>query len=358
MHPSFALIGAAWRGEFFLRIARDLPERFPLVGVVVRDPAKRAKFQHDWSFPVFASVDELLAHTQPSFAVTSVGWSANLPLIESLAERGVPVLSETPLAPELPDLHRAFALSQGGARIQNAEQYIFRPMHAARLALARSGRLGTVCEADVSVAHGYHGVSLLRHYLDVGLRLPRVTARKFTTRLTGGPGRGGPPKEHTVKESDRTVAQLDYGDRLGIYDFTGDQYYSWIRSPRVLLRGERGEVNGITVCLLKDFRTPVRFDLVRRDTGRDDSLEGFDHQAILGGDEILYENPFPGPRWLDDEIAIATSLAKMQEYVSTGTEFYGVAEACHDRYLDLLIAEAVKTGGTVEASPQPWTSEG
>ena len=357
MHPDFALIGAAWRGEFFLRIARDLPERFPLAGVVVRDPAKREQFRRDWPFPVFASVDELLARTQPSFVVTSVGRAANLPLLELLAERGVPVLSETPIAPELADLQRAFALAQGGARIQNAEQYIFQPLHAARLVLARSGRLGTICEADVSVAHGYHGVSLLRHFLDVGLRLPRVTARKFTTRLTGGPGRAGSPKEPTVGHSDRTVAQLDYGDRLGIYDFTGDQYFSWIRSPRLLLRGERGEINGTTVRLLKDFRTPVCFDLIRRDAGRDGNLEGFHHQAILGGGEILYENPFPGPRWHDDELAVATSLAKMQDYVSAGTEFYGVAEACHDRYLDLLIAKAVETGQTVEATPQPWILE-
>ncbi len=358
MKPTFALIGAGWRGDFFLRIAHDLPDQFPLVGVVARNAEKRAQLKAKWPFPVFASVDELLGATKPSFAVTAVGWSANLPLLETLAGCGVAVLSETPIAVELADLHTAFALVQTGARIQVAEQYLFQPLHAARLALANSGRLGTIYETDVSCAHGYHGVSLLRHYLQVGLRLPRITARKFTSRIAGGPGREGAPKESVVVDSERVLAQLDYGDRLGVYDFTGDQYFSWIRSPRLLVRGEKGEINQSTVRLLQDFRTPLLFDFIRRDAGLDGNLEGFHHQAILAGGEIFYKNPFPGPRWSDDEIAVATSLAKMQEYVASGTPFYSVAEACHDRYLDLMIARAVASDQTVEVEAQAWNSGG
>ena len=83
-------------------------------------------------------------------------------------------------------------------------------------------------------------------------------------------------------------------------------------------------------------------------------MEGHHHRAILGGSEIWYENPFPGPGWSDDEIAVATCLAKMQQYVETGAEFYGVADACHDRYLDILVGDAVHNGTGVRAEPQPW----
>lgn len=356
--PSFGLVGAGWRGEFFLRIARDLPERFPLAGVVVRDPAKRERFRAAWpSVRAFASVDELLGEAPPGFVVTSVGWSDNLPLIESLVAGGLPILSETPVAPALEDLHRVHALAASGARIQVAEQYLFQPLQAARLALARSGRLGTIHEADVSIAHGYHGLSLLRHYLDVGLQMPqRIQAKRFKSRITAGPGRAGGPEKESVTDSERVVAYLDFGDRLGVYDFAGDQYFSWIRSPRFLLRGEKGEINGTAVRLLQDYRTPVRFELIRRDAGTDGNLEGFHHQAILGGGEVFYENPFPGPRWSDDEIALATSLARMQTYVETGEEFYSVAAACQDRYLDLLVSEAAGSGAVVEPVPQPWSA--
>ena len=35
----YALVGGGWRAEFYLRIARELPERFVIDGLVVRNPA-------------------------------------------------------------------------------------------------------------------------------------------------------------------------------------------------------------------------------------------------------------------------------------------------------------------------------
>jgi len=355
MAQTFGLIGGAWRGEFFLRIARDLPEQFPLAGVVVRDGEKRERLRAAWDVPVFATVEELLAKAKPAFVVTSVSWASNLPLMEFLAAQNMPVLSETPLAPALEDLHRVVELAKSGARIQLAEQYLFQPMHAARLKLVRDGRLGTIYEADVSYAHGYHGISLLRNYLQTGLRLPKITARKFKSRIMAGPGREGGPKEKAIIDTERTIAQFDYGDRLGIFDFAAHQYFSWIRSPRLMVRGEEGEINNSHVRLLKDFQTPIDFTLHRQETGQEANLEGRHLRAIVGGGEIIYQNPFAPARWSDDEIAVATCLSKMMTFVETGESFYGVAEGCHDRYLDILIDEAVKSGGTVEATAQPWS---
>ena len=254
MNPSFGIIGGGWRAEFFLRIARELPEQFPLAGIVIRNPEKSAAFKAKWpSVAVFGSWQSLVAQTAPGFVITSVGWAANPPLLAELAEAGVAVLSETPVSPSLEDLGKAFALVQAGARIQVAEQYLFQPLHAARLALLRSGKVGAVCEADVSIAHGYHGLSLLREYLGLGLELPnRITARNFTSCIVVGPGRNGPPAEEKIQDTTRTLAQLDFAGKLGVFDFVGDQYFSWIRSPRLLVRGERGEINGTEVRLLQD----------------------------------------------------------------------------------------------------------
>ena len=354
MPLSFGIIGSGWRAEFFLRIARDLPEQFPLAGVVARNPDKRAELGRRWAAPTFSTLDELLAEKRPDFVVTSVSAIANLEWMELLSERGVPVLSETPIGRDLKELRRVVDLERAGARIQVAEQYIFQPLHAARLALIESGKLGTILEADVSIAHGYHGVSLLRHFLQTGLRLPKITARRFTSRIVAGPHRTRLPTEKKIVESVRTIAQLDYGDRLGIFDFTGDQYHSWIRSPRLMVRGEDGEINQTTVRLLKRFDTPFQFDLVRRDTGHAGNLEGYSHRSITGGGEVLYENPYPSMRWNDDEIAVATSLSRMANYLSAGEPAYSAAEACHDCYLDQLIAEAAASGQEVVGETQPW----
>lgn len=353
-NTSFGLVGAGWRAEFFLRIARDWPEQFPFAGIVVRDTEKAESIAAKWRVPVYSSVDDLLEKGQPQFVITSVPWVANLPLMAMLAERKIPVLSETPIAPKLEEMHQAYALVQQGARIQVAEQYLFQPMHAARLNLIRSGKLGRIHEVTVSIAHGYHGLSLVRKYLGIDLELPEVSGFRFRSPLVSGPGRNGPPAEETIKESERVIARLDFGDRMGIYDFTGDQYFSWVRGPQLVVRGDHGELNWNTARYLRDYRTPLQLELLRRNTGHDGNLEGYSLESIQAGGDILYSNPFPGARWSDDEIAVATSLEKMQKYAAGGEEFYSVKEACQDRYLDLLVEEAVGSGRAIRAERQPW----
>jgi hypothetical protein len=170
----------------------------------------------------------------------------------------------------------------------------------------------------------------------------------------GGPGRVGPPAEHKVVESRQVIAQLDFGDRLGVFDFTGDQYFSWVRSPRILVRGERGEIVNQQVAYLEDYLTPVYLDLKRVDAGLAGNLEGYYHKGIVAGGEWVYRNPYTPGRLTDDEIAIATCLDKMAAYVEGGPGFYGLPEASQDHYLGLLIDRAVQTGEAVTTKEQPW----
>lgn len=355
MNPSsFAVVGPGWRTEFFLRVARALPEDFRIDGVVVRDPARGAAFETQWGVPSFRSIEALLRLTRPRFAVVSVPQPAAPDVIAELADRGMPVLTETPPAPDLDGLLRLAALVRGGARIQVAEQYVLQPTHAARLALIASGRIGTPSHAHVAVAHGYHGTSLIRNYLGLGFENATITAAGFQSPIVAGPTRAGPPEAFRIDRSDQTIATLDFGDRLAVFDFTGDQYHSWIRSPRVLIRGERGEIKDDELRYLEDHRTPVMLRLLRQDTGHYADIQGYHHQGILAGAEWVYRNPFPGARLNDDEIAVAGCLAGMARHVETGEEIYGFAEAAQDQYLALSIAAARASGGTVRTVTQPW----
>jgi len=352
----YALVGGGWRAEFYLRIARELPERFTIDGLVVRDPAKAEALSKAWGVRTYRTVEALLRETSPQFVVTCVSWEANPPLIHELAARGVAVLSETPPAPDVERMGRLYGLVQGGARIQVAEQYIYQPHHAARLALTASGVLGKISQAQVSAAHGYHGVSLIRHFLGIGYGNARITARRFTSPLVAGPDRSGPPKEERLIQSSQTIAWLDFGDRLGVYDFTGDQYFSWVRGQRLLVRGERGEIINEQASYLRDYLQPIEVTFRRSMAGANGNLEGFYLKGILAGDNWFYRNPFIPGRLTDDEIAIATTLTKMAEYAEGGPEVYPLAEACQDRYLDTMIEQAAKSEQTVETQTQPWAS--
>lgn len=352
----FAIVGGGWRAEFFLRIARSLPDRFRIVGMVVRDAAKGKAMESAWAVSTFRDIDGLLAATRPAFVIVSVPQPAAPGIIAELAGRNVPILTETPPAPTREGLLDLWKLVAGGAKIQVAEQYIYQPLHAARLALVRSGKLGKPSFAQVSSCHGYHGTSLIRHFLGIGFEPATVTARVFESDIVAGPGRTGPAPAEKITRSRQVIAQLDFGDRLGIYDFTGDQYFSWIRSLGVLIRGDRGEVRDYDVRYLEAFDRPVHYRLGRENAGEDGNLEGLWHKGYSGGAEWIYRNPFPYAPLSDDEIAIATVLAGMAAYVDGGPEIYSFAEAAQDQWLSLAIDEAVKAATPVTTAKAPWNS--
>lgn len=353
---TFGILGGGWRAEFFLRIAQALPERFKITSALVRNPDKAAALAAKFAVKTVPDLDGLLADAPP-FVVVSVPWPVTPVMLTELAERGVPALAETPPAPDIDGLEQVAALARGGARLQVAEQYLFQPAHAARLALVASGKLGTVTQAQVSAAHGYHGTSLLRLFLGIGAEPCDIRAMKFTSPLIAGPGRHGPPAEEKIESSAQTIAWLDWGAKLGVFDFTGSQYFSWVRSPRLLVRGERGEINGFTARWLLDHQTPVQVELLRRETGQEGNLEGQYLEGYLAGETWLYRNPHLPGRLSDDEIAIATCLAKMADYADGGPSFYSVAEAAQDHYLGMLIDRAASSGEVVSAEPRGWAAE-
>ncbi|MCW8133060.1 MAG: Gfo/Idh/MocA family oxidoreductase [Planctomycetota bacterium] len=351
----FAIVGAGWRSEFFLRIARALPERFACCGMVVRNEAKGQAVERAWDLPTFRTLDALLQKTAPRFVIVSVSWDSNPEVVKDLARRGVPSLCETPPAPDVPRLiELCEALDKLHAKAQYLEQVALRPHHQAQLAIARSGKLGRVTQAQVSVAHGYHGISVMRKFLGVCYEPCTIAGRTFTSPVIQGPGRDGPPKQETIKDSQQKLAFFDYGDRLGFFDFTGDQYFHSIRNERVLVRGERGEIVNRTVHYLKDHLTTVTQDLVRHETGRFGELSAPHLRGIQWGDDWVYRNPFAPAVLMDDEIAIAEMMAGMDAYIDEGQEFYGIPEGCQDHYLALTMDQAIKTGQPVQATRQPW----
>jgi hypothetical protein len=350
----FGIVGGGWRAEFYLRIARALPERFQVSGIVARDAAKRRRLAETWGIAPFGDLDALLRAGKPDFVVVSVPRTIAPEVMIALVERGVPVLAETPPAADLAGLRALWERVGAQARVQVAEQYPFQPMHAARLALVASGIIGTPSQAQISVAHDYHGMVLLRRALRVSFEDATIVARRVVSPIVNGPGRGGGPDEEQMASSEQVIAQLDFGDRLGVYDFCGDQYFSWIRSPRFLIRGERGEINGTQVRYLADYRTPIVFDLRREDAGHDGNLEGFYHKGILAGDRWIYRNPLAPGRLSDDEIAVGTCLERMAGYAHGDEGFYGLAEAAQDHYLSLMVNEALVSGEAVRTTAQPW----
>ena len=336
--------------ECFLRVAGALPDRFECVAVAARRPEVRADIAERFGVVTTGSLDELDGF-RPDFVVTSVAAAASADVIAGLTEHGHAVLAETPPGLDRSQLRALADLVGHGAIIQVAEQYQFQPLHAARLAVIRSGVLGDITSAQISVAHGYHGVALLRAALGCGLATASVTTNRFDSPISVGPGRDGPPASPANGTSEESLSILRIGTQLGVIDWTEDQYFSWIRGLRYLVRGTRGEIDGHEVRYLVDHETPIRQTLRRWDVGHEGDLEGYSHRGYLLGDRWVYRNPFEGARLSDDEIAVATVLAGMADHVTGSAPVYSLADAAHDTLIAIAMNEAARTGSTVIVEP-------
>jgi hypothetical protein len=352
---TFAVVGGGFRAEAFLRVADALPQ-FRVSQVVVRDPKRRHALMERWRVRGVDSLDEL-AGESPEFIVVAVPPAEAVAIISRLVHDNLAVLTETPAAPDVIQLRHLMGLVRAGGRVQVAEQYHLEPLLRAQHAVVHSGILGEVSEAFVSVAHDYHGISVLRRILDVGFESARIVARQFTEQVVEGPGRYGDPVLSRIVGGIRTTAWIDFeSDRHGTYDFDDQQYRSWIRSPSLLVRGSRGELRDDTVRFVDSRHQPVVNRIERLQAGEAGNHEGLFLRGYSLGGTRIYTNEYRPARLADDELSIASLLAGMGRYVRGGPPVYNVADAAQDQYLQLMIRQAAASGSAVMAESQPWSS--
>src|SRR3954447_26682021 len=293
---TFGIIGSGWRSAFFLRLARAAPDRLRAVGVVSRSPQRGAEFVAEWGVPSFGSAAELLRADPPDFVIASVPWPVMPDATREVVGLGARVLAETPPAPDLPGLRALWADVGASGLVQVAEQYLLMPGHAARLAVVREGIIGAATSVQVSSTHLYHAVSMMRGLLGVGFEPAVVSARSFTAPLADPPSPGGWSGDSTPKDAATTLATLDFGGRMGLYDFTDNQWWNPLRARRIVIRGSNGEIVDDRVVRLADPTSPVESRLLRRQTGVDLNLEGVDLDHISFDGRVVYRNPFTGMR--------------------------------------------------------------
>lgn len=352
----FALVGAGWRASVFLRMGYLMPDRFEVVGVMTRRTQSGDRIEREWGLPTYRDLDRLLAAQRPDFVVVAVPWDLTPAMIRDLVGVGVPILAETPPAPDLEGLRSLWGDVGSSGLVQVAEQYALMPLHAARLGVVRSGLIGRPTSVLVSSTHGYHAVSLLRRFLDVGLEPALVRATTFTADLVDPISPAGWRHDLALHPVDNVLASLDFGDgRVGRYDFTSNQWWNPVRPDHLVVRGTLGEIWDDVVVRMADPTTPVTSRIERAATGVGMNYEGLDltHLSLDGG--VLFRNEYEGARLSDDDLGVAELLNRMGRWVrGAGEPPYPLAEACHDFRLSLAIDQASATGEPVHTGVEPW----
>lgn len=352
------IVGAAWRGQYFVKLVSRLSERMECAGVVARRETVRREVADRWNVPVFETTEQLLHAASPDFVVTSVSWDANPAVIEQLVAQGVPVLAETPPAPDLGRLRDLWSTVGESGLVQVAEQYALMPTHAARLAAARTGIIGEISSVQISSTHLYHAASLIRRYLNVGFEEATISASRFSGPLVNPSDRSGWTRDSTPHPATTTIATFEFASgRSALYDFTENQSRNHLRSRRLLLRGSHGEIDGDRLVRIVDDETILKSRIRRHQTGYELDHEGFESAHLSLDGEVLWRNPFIGERFNDEDIAMSATLVAMADWVSSaGPPPYPLAEAAQDHLLGLAIEQSADEQRMVTAGCEAWAA--
>ena len=274
---TFALIGSGWRAQMFLKVARELGT-FRCEGVVVRTPRRL-------DVPTFTSLDACLHQARPDFVLIATPRGVTPQVITDVVDRGLPVLAETPPAPDLEGLRTLWSAVGDSSLVQVAEQYLMMPSHAARAAVVAAGTIGTPTQVQISSTQQYHSVALIRGLLAAGRGPVTVRATRFTAPLMQPLSRTGWTDDEEAHPATTTIATLDFGDgRSGLYDFTDQQTRNQLRFRRFTVRGSAGELHNDEVVRMTGPRTLVRTPWYAADRVRP-GPDRLRHRAHLPGSE-------------------------------------------------------------------------
>lgn len=350
------IVGTGWRADLFAHIVRSLPEQFELVGVTARTPESRERAAERWGTPAYDSPADLVRQARSEVTVVSVPRTASPEVIEALVDADGHVLAETPPADDVADLHRLWNAVGEKNRVQVAEQYLALPGHAARLIAVERGLIGTVSAVEVSSTHDYHAISMMRGFLGHTSAEPvTVRAQRFEGALVDPLSRAGWSEDLEPKPAGTVIATIDFGSGHGLYDFTDNQWHNQLRHRRVLVRGSHGEIMDDDVVRLAGPQQIVRSRFERSQLGYDLNLDGYDTEHVSLHGEVLWQNPFLGARFMDEEIAMGTLLRDTAAWArDEGEAPYPLARACQDHAIAKAIHESRDTGKPVTTTTQPW----
>ena len=237
--------------------------------------------------------------------MVSVPWPVTPEVIREVVALGIPVLAETPPAPDAEGLRELWADVGSTGLVQVAEHS---PFHAVARGPDRGGRPDRRRRRAYRSrsTHLYHAVALIRRFLDAGRGRVVVRASSFTAPLLDPLARDGWTGATEPATRWNILATLDFGDgRSALYDFTDNQWHNPLRTNRIVVRGSLGEIVDDTFTRWVDERTVLSSTIERRVSGLEQNLDGFDLEHLSLDGRVLYRNVYNGARLSDDDIAVA-----------------------------------------------------
>lgn len=378
----FIIVGSGWRSLYYVRAAKALPEFFELSAMLCRSKEKAEKMSEEHGIYTTVSIEECQC-MNPDFVVVAVNKDSVFDVSVEWMRYGFTVLCETPAALEISKLETLWQMHLEGYRLAVAEQYAKYPQYKAMLDILRSNIIGEPSCINISLAHDYHGASLMRAFLNIEADTPFfVTAKTYAFPTVETLNRYEKFNDGRVKDKERTIAAFEFADgKAAWYDFDSEQYRSPIRSSYVRVQGEKGELKDNVIRFLDENYElgEARLQAVENIIMTGDPNPNLNKikeiekiiLAYSGGDSRVVYEPYFGKCGLaQDETAAALLMAEAAEYDRAVKHDEGILEedaketiriqetelrnALQDAYMAILMRKAAKTGEKVCSDKRGW----
>lgn len=358
----FIIVGSGWRSLYFVRIAKALPQHFELCAMLCRTQEKADQLAAEYGIHTTTSVEECIS-LHPDFVIVVVTKASGSEVAMQWMDRGFCVLQETPAALTMDNLNKAWERHQKGQKLVICEQYNQYPQINALIKVANSGILGERSCLNISIAHEYHGASIMRELLDIPANERfTVTAKTYEFPTTETLTRYDSFKDGRVSNKKRTVATFEFeSGKVALYDFDSEQYRSPIRKNTVKIQGTRGEIIGDNVYYLNAENEPVQSKITICDRLVETPYDNPNLKHVKEVTDVSFEgksvySPVFGPCGLaQDETAIALLMQGTYLYAKGQADSpYPLENALQDAYIMLLLQQASQSGEKVKSERQIW----
>ena len=347
----FLVVGSGYRSEYFGRIAAAYPDIFEAM-FLCRSEEKAALIRKHTGAPATVSEKECLAFA-PDFVVVAVDAGHIAPVSRLWAERGYPVVMETPAGASEEELDMLWDLQEKeGARLVCCEQYHRHPALLQGAEAVKAGLIGKPLSAYLSLLHDYHGASMLRRMLLTGGEGYTLRGQRSSAEVVETDSRYGAILDGSTSARTRDTVHIVYDSgKSAVYDFSSLQYRTFIRTRHLIVRGDRGEWCDNEILYADENNYPARKTLMG---DLPEKYRCLDSQALRDIRRTFRRELAPDT--VQDEFAIATILLDMQDYLDGKESPYPLWEALDDAYFSLKLKEAVSAPWEAVRAERTWGS--
>lgn len=230
------LVGSGYRAGFYLNIALQ-DKNIEIVKILCHSIESKEKMEK-LGYKATICFNEFLKG-EYDFVVVTIKKDLNYSMSKRLMDEGICVLQETPAFTNISDYNDIYNYKD---KLMIAEQYKYYKYYQSLKHLIDTNVFGDIYEVEISEVHDYHMTSVIRYLFNLDLSSFSIYGSKYKAKITKTKDRYKEYHSGELKDLSGKHLVFDVDGIKIIYDFTGEEYRSPIRTKRLIIRGSRAEL--------------------------------------------------------------------------------------------------------------------